>query len=59
MTIDKAIAILARWREEESVDNEVELHEAEALGIEALKVIKEFRTGCYKTINSPLPGETK
>ena len=29
------------------------------LGIEALKVVKEFRTGRYKTINSPLPGETE
>jgi hypothetical protein len=35
------------------------LADAEQLGIEALKVVKEFRTGLYKTINSPLPSETQ
>ncbi len=57
MTIDEAIADLLVQLE---VKRKLGLdHQSRAikLGIEALKVVKEFRTGRYRTINSPLPGE--
>jgi len=58
MTPEQAINVLEGenkypWNRDNSP-----LREAVKLGIEALKVVKEFRTGRYKTINSPLPGET-
>ena len=43
MNINEAIEILTKWRNEESIDDEEKLHQAEALSIEALKRILEYR----------------
>jgi len=59
MTIDEAIKILTDQIGVAEEFGKVDCMDAFQLGIEALKVIKEFRTGRYKTINSPLLGETE
>lgn len=59
ITIDEAIKELEIINHDGFIVTRYSEFEALGLGIEALKVIKEFRTGRYKTINSPLPGETE
>lgn len=59
MKIERAIEVLIKWREEESVDDEAELHEAEQLGIEALKRLKEHREDQMDITYRALPGETR
>ncbi len=59
MNIPKAIEVLTRWKEESHWESEKELAEAEQLGIEALKVIKDKRGYPEYIIPRELPGETK
>jgi len=59
MKLEEAIEILTKWREEESVDDEVELHKAEALSIEALEAIIVLRDDPMLGADEPLPGETE
>ena len=59
MNIEKAIEILEFLERTSPEGYSEDEKPALKLGIEALKVVKEFRTGKYKTINSPLPGETE
>lgn len=59
MTLDEAMTDLSIQREAKRQMGESHQADAIQLGIEALKVVKEFRTGRYKTINSPLLGETE
>ncbi len=58
MTIDEAIKILTKWKEDGEGDS-VELEKAENLAIEALKVIEIHRTSGCLGLNFRLPGETK
>jgi hypothetical protein len=59
MYIDRAIRILDAEVMKAQNEGAFEIANAIKLGLEALKVIREFRTGRYKTINSPLLGETE
>ncbi len=59
MAIDEAIKRLTKIRQTIPGGELGFDWDALQLGIEALKVVKEFRTGRYKTINSPLLGETE
>jgi len=59
MTIDKAIKLLTLWHNHASPTLKEDYKDALKLGLEALKLVREFRTGRYKTINSPLLGETE
>jgi hypothetical protein len=59
ITIDEAIKILEQnicyW----SLEHLGNVEEAEKLGIEALKRVKEARKKAYFTTRSLMPGETK
>lgn len=59
MNIGKAIEILTKWREEEYVDDAEELHKAEQLGIEALKLVRQLQAIPGRRESFRLPGETK
>lgn len=59
MELEKAIEILKLRVKDYIPGYDPYERNAAKLGIEALEVVLEFRTGLYKTINSPLPGETK
>lgn len=58
MKLEEAIEILTKWREEESVDCEEELHKAEQLGIEALNSVQRSRLIFPDVEVNRLPGET-
>jgi hypothetical protein len=59
MTTAQAIVILTIWKETGKYDNCKDLHQAEELGIEALKRVKENREGPRVRVYHLLPGETK
>lgn len=59
MKLEKAIEILTKWKEPESVDAEEELAKAVKLGIEALKRLQMLRGYSMTQVDTRLPGETK
>ncbi len=59
MTIDEAIKILRDDIAEPGSRAIEDINEAEALSIEALKLVEEWRRGRYFTASYLLPGETK
>ncbi|MBA7661270.1 hypothetical protein ES703_69285 [subsurface metagenome] len=58
ITMKKAIEILTKWREPETVDDAEQLHEARELGIEAMKRIQRQRKLTIPVNQPLLPGET-
>ena len=59
MTLNEAIKIETINNDHNPDYTDEQRRQARQLGIEALKCIKEYRTGRYETINSPLSGETE
>ncbi|MBA7711499.1 hypothetical protein ES703_120465 [subsurface metagenome] len=59
MTIDQAIRIIQKDRDDEAVDWGSPLGEAYKLSFEALKDLKKFDEIRGKDARLPLPGETK
>ena len=59
MTLDEAINRLYEDINSRSKQYSLSLAEADKLGIEALKRLKEYREWHRSTADGPLPGETK
>ena len=59
MKIDKAIETLNEDINHPTAQFMPDLQEAQKLGIEALKRVKEARTRVYFITRTPLPGETE
>lgn len=59
MTIDEASKILHRYLSEGFIMSTQDLHDAMALGIEALRRLKEARFDQRTPYTRQLPGETK
>ena len=57
MKIDKAIEILDLTIAHTRADNTPGVRDAIKLGLEAMKVIREFRAGTYNDTIETLPGE--
>ena len=58
MTLEEAIEILDRIAAQDEECGRPECVEAEKLGIEALRAVKDARANNYYTPIQPLPGET-